>query len=119
MFAAGSDASLTSIQHIVNAAAARTLTTKYEVSYASAVRASRQDIGVNANIFNATITVRIPSQPVRVSPAIAEVLKVAWIQFLVVFFPLGALLHYFMTFVFSQKLVSANMIADVVVEKND
>ena len=69
------------------------------------------------HMFNATIVMRVPEQPVLVQPAIAEVLKVSWVQFMPFIIILGYCTYFLMGYLLSTKLVSSGALADVVTEK--
>ena len=122
IIAAGDDASLTSMDHILAQAAARSISTSFMSTYTTSVRSTEQELLLDntiPRIFNATISLRIPHQPIRITPAIAEVLKIAWMQYMTFFFTIGFLLYCFMSFVLSQNLMEGNLIADVIMEKTD
>ena len=69
--------------------------------------------------FNATITLRIPHQPIWITPSISEVLKDAWIQYVSFFIVNAFLLYRISSFVFRYKLLDTYNSADVVAEKMD
>ena len=116
----GVSAATYSIGEVLQTAASRSVSTSFKQTYATAVRnMGVTEVEVDAQTFTATINLRMPTQPVRVQPAIAEVLKVAWTQYMPFFLLSGFLLHRVLSFVFSNRLVTARTVADIVVEKEE
>lgn len=70
-------------------------------------------------VFNATITLRIPEAAVRYTPAVSEVLKSAWIQYISFFIITSFLLHRLTSFVFRNQLIHSYGVVDVMSNKND
>lgn len=109
-----------SISHVLNAQASRDLTTKFASSYHVGRRVPEPpmtDMAINS--FNATMTLRMPYQPIRVQPTVQQTLKLGWMQFLAFFVVTTFLMFRFCSFIFRHKLLDANSMNDIVVENQD
>jgi hypothetical protein len=111
------------VREVLSNAANRHSTTHFSQTYSNSIRSSDVEESTHldhtANVFDATINIRIPHQQIRIQPAIAEVLKVAWTQFMPIFLGFGFLVHRLLSFIFGKKLVSSSARADIVVQKED
>jgi transmembrane protein 231 len=67
--------------------------------------------------LNTTLIFRIPKQTIRYSPAVSEVLKYSWIQYMSFFIIIAFLLHRLNAFIFSHQLIYAHAATDVVLGK--
>lgn len=107
-----------SMVNILGASAARNLSTTFSPSYIYSVPAiGKTDI--DAPVFNATLVIRAPKQPVRYTPGASEVLKFAWIQYMSFFIVIAFVLFRLNAFIFRHQLVYAYGVSDIVVEKMD
>ena len=68
---------------------------------------------------NISMVVRIPEQAVLYTPAVSEVLKYAWIQYIAFFIITTFLLHRLTSFVFRNQLLHAYTTVDVMSNKSD
>ncbi len=120
VFKEGADASQTTLAHIVKDAAARKLTTHFTVTYATPMLSLvPSSIDNSPRFFNATIVMRVPLQPILIQPAIAEVLKLAWIQYMPFLFIFGGCMYILHGYVLSNKLIHSTILADIISEKID
>ena len=103
---------------ILGTAAARNLSTTFESTYAYSIP-SIGKTSIDAPVFNATVVMRIPTQPVRYTPGASEVLKFAWIQYMSFFVVIAFVLFRLNAFIFRHQLVYAYGVSDIVVEKMD
>ena len=120
--AAGVSAVTYGIREVLQTAASRAVSSSFQQTYATAVRIMGEhatEVGIVAKTFTATINLRVPTQPIRIQPAIAEVLKVAWTQYMPFFLLCGLLLHRVLSFVFSNRLVTARPVGDIIVQKEE
>ncbi len=108
-----------SMQNIMRRASGRNLTTIFKPSYSYAsimVDPTSPDTSA-PKFFNATLSLRVPSQPLLYTPTATEVLKFAWIQFVAFFFVIGFLFYRLTGFVFRHRLLYAKTEADIVHDK--
>ena len=118
VFEHGIDYSQYTLSKVMQEASHRTMSMRYTSTYETATRVlAPQPQGHGMHMFNATIVMRVPEQPVLVQPAIAEVLKVSWVQFMPFIIILGYCTYFLMGYLLSTKLVSSGVLADVVTEK--
>jgi len=110
-----------SLKNILLQSASRNLSTVFSPSYQYAERTSVLSIDDDKTpkIFNTTITMRIPVQPIRYSPNTSEVLKFAFIQYIAFFAVVAFALFRVNSFVFRHQLIYTRAVADIVVEKMD
>jgi len=107
-----------STSHIVEAMAARNLSTTFSQTYAVAEHAfSGSTLTNDINYFNATIQIRVPEQQVWYTPGVSEVLKWAWIQYVSFFVVVSFLVHRLSSFVFRHQLLHTYSTADIITEK--
>jgi hypothetical protein len=115
----GTSASDYSLINVLSKSAKRKYNTKFSTSYTTEIRDDSTSLAINDRKFHAKITIRIPHNPVRVRPAISELLKVAWTQFMPIFLGIAFLLQRLLSFIMSNKLVPTIMMPDIIVEKED
>ena len=119
---AGASSEQYGIREVLAQSANRHSTTYFTKTYATATYEDRKHSSAldhNVNAFDAVINIRILHQQVRVKPAIAEVLKVAWTQFMPIFLGLGFVIQRLLSFVYGNKLVASSARADIVVQKGN
>jgi len=118
VFEQGTDYSKYTLTKVMQEASHRKLAMYYTPTYETATRIlAPQPLGHGMHTFNATIVIRVPKQPVLIQPAIAEVLKVAWVQFMPFVLGVGYCIYFLSGYILSNKLLYSSVLADVVVEK--
>lgn len=105
--------------YILGKMAARNLSTVFAPTYIYSVPSMSGRSVVDASVFNASIVLRIPRQPIRYTPGASEVLKFAWIQYMCFFVVIAFVMFRLNAFVFRHQLVYAYGVSDIVVEKMD
>jgi hypothetical protein len=109
-----------SLNYLMAAAAQRELSSQFKPTYHVATHTMEPPTAdLSPNSFNATIVMRVPYQPIRVQPTVQQVLKLGWMQFLAFFLVVTFLMFRMLSYVFKHKLLDANSMDDVVVEKMD
>lgn len=97
----------------------RNITTTFVPTYsyaAPAMHATGRDAEF-PKMFNATVTMRVPLQPVLIQLPVSEVLKWGWVQFASFLVVVGFLLNRLTSFIFGHRLIYADCRVDVVHEK--
>eukprot|EP01040_Poterioochromonas_malhamensis_P000191 gene191-197_t len=74
--------------------------------------------GEEERFFNASMTIRVPTQTIIYTPPISAVLKFAWVQYMSFFIVVAFLLYQLNSFLFSHKLLPAYSTADIVTDKS-
>jgi transmembrane protein 231 len=108
------------VNEIMSQASARNLSINFVPRFKTARRTTdAPSVDLGGRTFNATITMRIPHQPIWVTPSVSEVLKDAWMQYVAFFIVVAFLLYRMSSFVFRYRLLETYTTADVVREKMD
>lgn len=122
----GTSASQVSIAAIMEQSAARNWSMVFNPTYQYAnkggQRTATQDmsrLGLLTNVFNTSLTIRIPQQPVRYTPTASVVLSNAWIQYVCYFIVVAFVLFRLNSFIFRNQILSTLPVADIVYEKMD
>jgi hypothetical protein len=116
----GTSTSSFSVAQVMSSMASRNLSVSFTPTYKATERdTDAPSIDQGNRNFNATITLRIPHQPIWITPSISEVLKDAWIQYVSFFIANAFLLYRISSFVFRYKLLDTYNSADIIAEKMD
>lgn len=105
-----------SMINILQKNAARNFSTGLKINYALADTATPYVANAQSYV-NFTAVIRIPEQAVLYTPAVSEVLKFAWIQYISFFVITAFLLHRLTSFVFRNQLLHSYVTVDVMSNK--
>lgn len=108
-----------SLSKLLSVSAARNLSLAFNPTYQYAEKIAYTLTDKTPQTFNATFVLRVHEQAVRYTPAVSEVLKYAWIQYISFFAIISFLLFRINSFVFRHQLLYTHVVADVVYEKLD
>jgi len=108
-----------SLSTILGVSAARNLSLNFNPTYQYAEKSIYTPTDKTLQTFNATFILRVNEQAVRYTPAVSEVLKYAWIQYISFFAIISFLLFRINSFVFRHQLLHTHVVADIVYEKLD
>lgn len=111
----GSSASDVSISSIMRRSVARNFSMVFSPTYQQATSWG----GNGVTMFNASITIRIPQQPVRYFAPPSVLLATAWVQYVAFFIVVAFAMFRVNSFVFRNQLLRTYPVADIVYEKMD
>lgn len=120
----GTSAAEVSISTVMKRSTARNWSMVFNPTYLYAVKKGQigapQDLsrrGLLTNMFNASITIRVPQQPIRYSPTASVVLSNAWIQYVCFFLITAFVLYRMNSFIFRNQILSSFPVVDIIYEK--
>mmetsp|Transcript_792 Transcript_792/g.1070 ORF Transcript_792/g.1070 Transcript_792/m.1070 type:complete len:234 (+) Transcript_792:375-1076(+) len=120
-----------SLQKIMQRSCSRNLSMVYRTNYVNAIPQSLPVVLVDSlaskfnadrlipKIFNVSLIIRIPQQPIRYVPSTSVILTNAWVIFMSFFVFIGFILYRLTSFIFRHQLLTTFQAADLVAGKLD